>query len=305
MNAYLLKRVMLMLSVLATVSLLSFGLLEKSGDLATAMAGDQANAQYVAFLRQQLGLNDPFLVQYWHWLVRVLHGDFGSSFYFGSPVSQLLAEHLPITLKLGFAALCFAVVLSIPLGIIAALRPDSWLDRGVSGVSLLGQAIPTFWLCFLMILWFGIDLRWLPIAGSGSASHYVMPMIALGYYALPAFTRIIRGNMIEALASDYVRTAKAKGAPRHAVVLQHALRNALVPVVAVAAVQLGFMLGGSVVIESVFALQGIGYLAWQSITQNDYPVVQAIVLVVAVFYVLLTFLTDFLNAWLDPRLRRL
>jgi len=304
MASYLINRGLLTLLVLLTVSFLSFGLLHLSGDLATAMAGDQGNAQYVAFLRQQLGLNDPLALQYWHWLVKVLSGNFGTSFYFGEPVTALLAEHLPVTLTLGVSALCFSVVLSVPLGVMAALRPNSWLDRTVLGISLFGQALPTFWLCFLMILLFGVELRWLPISGSASPLGYVMPTIALGYYAMPAFTRITRGGMIEALASDYVRTAKAKGAPWFAVVVKHALRNALVPVVSVAAVQFGFMLGGSVVIETVFALNGIGYLAWQSITQNDYPVVQAIVLVVAVFYVGLTFFADLLNAWIDPRIRK-
>jgi peptide/nickel transport system permease protein len=173
----------------------------------------------------------------------------------------------------------------------------------VLGVALLGQAIPTFWLCFLMILLFGINFAWLPISGSTTWAHYVMPAVALGYYATPAFTRITRAGMIEALASDYVRTARAKGVRRPVVVLKHALRNALVPVVSVAAVQFGFMLGGSVVIETIFAMHGVGYLAWQAISQNDYPVVQAIVLTVASIYVMLTLTADLLNAAIDPRIR--
>jgi peptide/nickel transport system permease protein len=285
------------------VSMLSFGLLKLSGDLATAMAGEQAGADYVAFLRKEYGLDQPLPVQYLHWLGRALTGDLGTSFYYATPVTALVAERLPITMTLGLSALLFAVALSIPLGVLAALRPDSWVDRAVLGIALLGQAMPTFWLCFLMILLFGINLRLLPISGTASAAHYVMPTIALGYYAAPAFTRIVRAGMIEALASDYVRTARAKGLPRRAVVLRHALRNALVPVVSVAAVQLGFMLGGSVVIETIFALHGVGYLAWQSISQNDYPVVQAIVLTVACFYVVLTLAADLLNAAIDPRIR--
>jgi peptide/nickel transport system permease protein len=218
-------------------------------------------------------------------------------------VTELLAERAPVTLILGLAALSFAVLLSIPLGVAAALRRDSWVDRLVLFVALLGQATPTFWLCFLMILLFGINLGLLPVSGASSPAHFVMPAIALGYYALPAFTRLVRAGMIETLASDYVRTARAKGLRPRTVVFKHALRNALVPLVSVSAVQLGFMLGGSVVIETIFALHGLGYLAWEAISQNDYPVVQAIVLFVSASYVLLTLAADLLNAVIDPQIR--
>ena len=289
MAVFIVRRGALALLVLLTVSLLSFGLLKVSGDLAIALAGEQAGTAYVAFLRKEYGLDDPVIVQYLRWLARLLRGDLGASFYFGTSVTALLAEKLPITMTLGVSALSFAILISIPLGVIAALRPDSWVDRLVLGVALLGQAMPTFWLCFLLILMFGINLAWLPISGSTTWAHYVMPTIALGYYATPAFTRITRAGMIEALASDYVRTARAKG-----------LR---LPVVSVAAVQFGFMLGGSVVIETIFAMHGVGYLAWQSISQNDYPVVQAIVLTVSSIYVVLTLVADLLNGAIDPRIR--
>ncbi len=303
MTVFIVRRGALALLVLLTVSFLSFGLVKVSGDLAIALAGEQAGTAYVDFLRKQYGLDDPVIVQYLRWLGRLLRGDLGASFYFGTPVTALLAEKLPITMILGVSALSFAVLVSIPLGVMAALRPDSWVDRLVLGVALLGQAMPTFWLCFLLILLFGINLAWLPISGSGTWAHYVMPTIALGYYATPAFTRITRAGMIEALASDYVRTARAKGLRLPVIVLKHGLRNALVPVVSVAAVQFGFMLGGSVVIETIFAMHGVGYLAWQSISQNDYPVVQAIVLTVSSIYVVLTLVADLLNGAIDPRIR--
>jgi peptide/nickel transport system permease protein len=297
------RRSALALLVLLTVSLLSFGLLKLSGDLAISLAGEQASNEYVSFLRKEYGLDRPLIVQYAHWLGRTLSGDLGTSFYFGKPVAALLAEKAPVTLILGVAALGFAVVLSVPLGIAAALRRDGWIDRAVLLLALLGQATPTFWLCFLMILLFGINLGLLPVSGAATPAHFVMPTIALGYYALPAFTRIIRAGMIETMASDYVRTARAKGLRPFAVVFKHALRNALVPLVSISAVQLGFMLGGSVVIETIFALHGVGYLAWESISQNDYPVVQAIVLFVSAIYVLLTLAADLLNAAVDPRIR--
>ena len=303
MADFLLRRALLALLVLFTVSMLSFGLLKLSGDLATSIAGDQASADYAAFLRKEYGLDRPLPVQYVRWLGQTLSGDFGKSFYSGRPVTALLAEKLPTTLTLGLAALSLAIALAIPFGILAALRRGTWLDSGVLAIALIGQATPTFWLCFLMMLLFGINLGWLPISGSATAAHFVMPAIVLSFYAIPALLRITRTGMIETLATDYVRTARAKGLRWRSVVFKHALRNALVPLVSVAAVQLGFMLGGSVVIETVFALHGVGYLAWEAISQNDYPVVQAVVLVMAAVYVVLTFLADLLNAAIDPRIR--
>jgi peptide/nickel transport system permease protein len=302
-TSFLLRRATVAFLVLVTVSILSFGLLKLSGDLAIALAGDQGNAEYVAFLRKEYGLDDPIIVRYLRWLGRTLSGDLGTSFYFGKPVTELLAEKLPVTLILGLSALLLAIFLSIPLGIAAALAQDTWIDRSVLLLALLGQGMPTFWLSFLLILLLGVNLQVLPVSGASTPAHFVMPAIALGYYAMPAFTRITRAGMIEALASDYVRTAHAKGLLRTKIILKHALRNALVPVVSVAAVQLGFMLGGSVVIETIFALHGVGYLAWEAISQNDYPVVQAIVLIIAAIYVVLTLLADFLNAMIDPRIR--
>lgn len=303
MAGYLLGRARLALLVLFTVSLIAFALLKLSGDLATALAGENAGADYVAFLRAQYGWDRPIHEQYVAWLIRALQGDFGQSFYFGGSVGQILLDRLPVTVTLGAVALVFALCLSIPLGVIAALKPDSALDRFVLAIALAGQAMPTFWFCFLLILLLGINLQWLPISGSDTPLHYVMPGIALGYYAAPAFTRITRGGMIDALAADYVRTAHAKGLTTRQILFKHALRNALVPVVSVAAVQFGFMLGGSVVIETIFALHGLGYLAWEAISQADYPVVQAVVLTVSVFYIVLTFLADLLNAAIDPRIR--
>jgi peptide/nickel transport system permease protein len=200
-------------------------------------------------------------------------------------------------------SLTFALIISVPLGVLAAIYKNSWIDRLCLGVAVVGQAMPNFFFALILIMLFSITWRMLPVSGSGTWQHFVMPSIALGYYAAPAFMRLIRAGMIEVLSADYIRTARAKGLPTSSVVFKHALRNAIVPVVALAAVQLGFLLGGSVVIETIFALDGLGYLAYQSIIQKDFPVTQVIVLLLSVIYILLTLASDVANAWLDPRIR--
>jgi ABC-type dipeptide/oligopeptide/nickel transport system permease component len=212
-------------------------------------------------------------------------------------------DRLPTTFFLGIFSLGFALVVSIPLGVVAALYPNSWIDRLALTVAVTGQALPNFFFALLLIMLFSITLRWLPVSGSGTWAHFVMPTIALGYYVAPAFMRLVRAGMIEVLGSDYIRTARAKGLSTRSVVFKHALRNAIVPVVALSVVQLGYLLGGSVVIETIFALDGIGYLAYQAISHKDFPVMQVVVLLLSVIYVLLTLAADVANAWLDPRIR--
>jgi len=303
MLTYTLKRLLLAALVALTVSGVSFGLLRLSGDVATALAGADATAADVEQLRRLHGLDRPLVVQYLDWLGQALSGDLGQSLYFKQPVAEMLAERLPVTLTLGACGILFAVVLGIPLGVLAALRPNSWLDRAALAVAVCGQALPGFWFALLLILLFGVILRVLPISGFGSWQQLVLPTIALGYHALPAIMRLTRTGMMEVLRADYVRTAHSKGLARSVILFKHALRNALIPVISLTAVQLGFMLGGSIVIESVFALHGIGHLAWQSISRRDLPVVQAVVLIISCFYVLITLAADLLNAWLDPRIR--
>jgi peptide/nickel transport system permease protein len=254
-------------------------------------------------VRKQYGLDRPLPVQYGSWLARTVKGDLGESLFFRKPVFELVKERLPVTMTLGVLAMGFALALAVPLGILAALRPNSWIDRIALFVAVIGQAMPSFWFALLLIVWLGVGLRWLPISGSDTWLHFVMPTIALGYYAMPAIMRLVRAGMIEVLESDYIRTARAKGLGGPTIIFKHALRNAVIPVVALAAVQLGVVLGGSVVIETVFALHGLGFLAWESINQNDLPVVQAVILLLSVIYIALTLLADLANAWLDPRLR--
>jgi peptide/nickel transport system permease protein len=303
MRTFIARRLGVSLLVLLTISTLSFVLLKASGDLAISLAGEGSGADYVAFLRKTYGWDRPILVQYGDWLWRLLRGDLGTSFYYGSPVLEIITERLPVTLKLGAFAIVMALAVAFPLGSLAALRPGGWMDRFAMFVAMVGQATPIFWFSFVLILVLGLNLAVLPISGGGTTAHFVMPAIALAFYAMPAIIRIVRGGMIEALGADYIRTARAKGLRPWAVIVRHALRNTLVPVVAIASVQFGFLLGGSVVVETIFALHGIGYLTWEAISQNDYPVVQASVLVVSAFYVVLTLLADLLNMLIDPRIR--
>jgi len=271
--------------------------------VAIAIAGEGARDEDLQLIRNTYGLDRPLLVQYAAWLWQTLRGDFGSSIYFKVPVSELVLQKLPTTVILGLSSLAFGLLLAVPLGVAAALWRNSWIDRLAMGITVVAQALPTFFVALVLIMVLAVWARWLPVSGSGSWLHFVMPTIALGYYVMPPFMRLIRSNMIEVLSADYVRTARAKGLPASRVTLRHALRNAIVPVVGLAAVQLGFLLGGSVVIESVFALDGLGYLAFRSISYKDFPVLQTIVLLLSVLYVALTTLSDIANVWLDPRLR--
>jgi len=274
-----------------------------AGDPAVAMAGETASGEDIEAVRRLYGFDRPMLVQYADWLLSAVQFDFGQSYYFQMPVSELVLSRLGVTMTLGVCGITFAILTAVPLGVAAAIRPNSLIDRVALFLSVAGQAMPSFWFGLILIVIFGIQLGWLPPSGASSPAHFVMPTIVLGYYAMPAIMRLTRAGMLDVLSSDYIRTARAKGAPEGRVLFRHALRNAIIPVVSLAAVQMGFMLGGSIVVESIFALHGAGYLAWESIARNDLPTVQALILVFSMFYIVFIFLADVLNAWLDPRMR--
>lgn len=303
MIGYALKRLGLAVLVALAVSMIAFLLLRLSGDPATAIAGEGATQVDIDLIRQTYGFDRPLPVQYLAWLGQLVRGDLGDSIYFKTATGPLILGKLKTTLLLGVLALAFALLVSIPLGVLAAIYRNSWIDRLCLATAVVGQALPNFFFALLLIMLFSISLRLLPVSGSDTWLHFVMPTIALGYYVAPAFMRLVRAGMIEVLEADYIRTARAKGLPPMQVIFKHALRNAVVPVVALSAVQLGYLLGGSVVIETIFALDGLGYLAYQSITFKDFPVMQVIVLLLSVIYVLLTLAADIANAWLDPRIR--
>lgn len=300
---YALKRFGVAILVALTVSLITFSMIYLSGDPAMALAGESATQEDIDAIRSFYGYDRPMVVQYLDWLYHAIQGDFGKSHYLKTDVANVIFERLPTTMLLGACALSFALILSIPLGVIAAIRPNSLIDRFALTLAVIGQAMPSFWFALTMMLWFGITWRLLPITGTASWLNFVMPSIALGYYVMPAVMRLTRAGMLEVLASDYIRTARAKGLRPMRTLFKHALRNAILPVVSLAAVQFGFMLGGSIIIETIFAINGLGFLAWESIQRADLPMMQAIVLVLSIFYIVLTFLADMLNAFLDPRIR--
>ncbi|MCV0427692.1 MAG: ABC transporter permease [Roseibium sp.] len=303
MFIYTLKRLLLAVLVAVTVSFISFSLLFLAGDPAIAMAGEGATEQDIEAIRSLYGFNRPFVIQYLDWLLRAVSGDFGDSFYFKTPVIDLIAAHLPVTMTLGVLAITFALCVAVPLGVLAATRPNSFVDRLCLFFSVMGQAMPSFWFGLVLIMIFSIWFRLLPASGADTWKHFVLPTIVLGYYAMPAIMRLTRAGMLEVLSADYIRTARAKGLSQNKILFKHALRNAIIPVVSLAAVQLGFMLGGSIVVESIFALHGAGFLAWESIARNDFPTIQALILVFSMFYIVFTFCADVANAWLDPRMR--
>lgn len=303
MLAYTLKRLGLAALVALTVSAASFALLYLTGDPATAIVGPSGTDEDIANIRRLYGFDRPIVLQYLDWIWRALQGDLGKSFFLKIPVRDVLFDRLPVTMGLGLCAITFALVLAIPLGVLAAVKPNSMIDRFAMVLSVVGQALPSFWFAIILIVVFSVIFPILPSSGSDGWQNFVLPTIVLGYYATPAIMRLTRSGMIEVLDSDYIRTARAKGLYRGHILFKHALRNAIIPVVSLAAAQFGFMLAGSVVVESVFALHGAGRLAWQSIIRGDLPTVQAVILTFSLTYVVLTLCADLLNAWLDPRIR--
>ena len=303
MYIYILKRLGLALLVAFTVSAISFSLLFMAGDPAIAIAGENASMEDIQMINDRYGFDRPIVVQYFEWLGKAASGDLGNSWYFDLPVSDLIVDRLSVTMLLGLLGISFALLLAIPMGVAAAVKPNSLIDRAALFISVVGQAIPSFWFGLILIVVFSIKLGLVPASGSTSWKHFILPTIVLGYYATPAIMRLTRAGMLEVLSADYIRTARAKGLSSRKIMFKHALRNAIIPVISLAAVQMGFMLGGSIVVESIFALHGAGFLAWESISRNDLPTMQALILIFSMFYIFFTFLADILNAWMDPRLR--
>jgi len=302
-TAYVVQRLLLAVLVVFGVSIVTFFLTFLSGDPAVLMLPPDASAEQIARFRSEWGFDRPIIVQYGNFLWRALQGDMGTSLRHGTPALPLIAERLPATLQLTVTAMLLAVALAIPLGVISATQRGSPIDLLTMTVALVGQAVPNFWLSIMGILLFSVTLGWLPTSGRGSVLHIVMPagVLAIGLMAL--LTRLARSTMLEVLSEDYVRTARAKGLREWVVLSRHALRNALIPLVTVIGLQFGYILGGAVVIETVFTWPGVGLFTIQAISNRDYPVVQAAVLILSSAVVLINLLVDLLYGVLDPRIR--
>ncbi|MFS8083999.1 MAG: ABC transporter permease [Acidobacteriota bacterium] len=289
--------------VLVSISIVSFIFIRLSGDPVMLMLPADTPRAVIEETRQKLGFNDPLPVQYGRFAAGVLTGDLGNSLYYHRPVLQLVLERLPARLELATAALLFALIVAVPIGIVSAVWRGSIIDFLSMLGALFGLSMPHFWLGIMMILLFSVTLGWLPTSGRGGIAHLIMPAVALGMSLLAMFARLTRSLMLEVLSLDYVRTARAKGLPEWIVVGRHALRNVLIPLVTIAGLEFGVLLGGVVVIETVFAWPGLGRLVVQAIFNRDFPVVQAAVLVLACIFVGVNLVVDLLYGWLDPQIR--
>jgi ABC-type dipeptide/oligopeptide/nickel transport system permease component len=303
MKVYLVRRFLQSLLVLLGVSFVVFGILYLTGDPALVLMPPDATIEDIAKFREQMGFNDPFLVQYGRFLSGALRGDFGQSVRHGEPAFALVMERMPATFELSGAALLVALSLAIPAGIVSAVRRNSLVDYVSTVVALLGQSMPTFWLGIMLILLFSVQLNVLPSSGRGGWQHMLLPAVTLGLFTTARITRLTRSGMLEVLNQDYIRTARAKGVANPPVVWKHALKNAAIPIVTIVGLELGTLLGGSVITETIFAWPGVGRLSVQAIYNRDYPVVQAAVFMLSATFVLVNLVVDMLYTYLDPRIR--
>jgi ABC-type dipeptide/oligopeptide/nickel transport system permease component len=303
MRAYLFRRLVQSLYVVLGLSGLVFLILHLTGDPALVILPPYATAQEIAAFRERMGFNDPLYTQYLRFLGRALRGDFGASFLQGVPALGLILERMPATVELTAAALAFAVLLAVPAGMVAALRRDRLLDYVSMLLALLGQSMPAFWLGLMLLMFFSVKLDLLPVSGRGTLAHLILPAVTLGSFVAARIARLTRSEMLEVLGQDFVRTARAKGLTELAVVAKHAFKNSLVPVLTIVALELGTILGGAVITETIFSWPGVGRLMVDSISERDFPVVQAGVFVIAVVFVAINLVVDVLYAYLDPRIR--
>ncbi len=303
MAQFVARRLLEIVVVLFLALTVVFSLQFLAGDPVKLFLPTDTTPKQIEEFRTRLGLNDPWLVQYARFLKGALRGDFGNSLRQKEPALVLVLERFPATLSLSAVAMLLALAIAIPVGVISAARRNSWFDHLGITATVLGQAIPSFWLALILIYVFSVWLRWLPTGGRGSWLHYVMPSITLAAFVAPRFARLTRSTMLEVLSQDYIRTAQAKGLAPPAVLYKHALKNASLPIVTLLALQLGQLLGGAVITETIFAWPGVGRFLVQALLNRDFPVVLAGVFLTAVIYSVLNLLADLTYAWLNPRIR--
>jgi ABC-type dipeptide/oligopeptide/nickel transport system permease component len=289
---------------LVAVLLVVFLCLASTGDPVDMLAPPEATPADREQIRQAYGLDQPAIVQFGVFLTRAVRGDFGRSFFKGKPALDLVLERFPASLQLALASTVIALLVGVPLGIIAAVRRGTWLDQGAMALALLGQSVASFWLALMLILVFSVNLHWLPVSGYQGLQYLVLPSVALSVWLLALLARLTRSGMLEVLSEDYVRTARAKGLRNWVVLTRHALRNTLIPLVTMTGLSLGWQLGGALVIESVFAWPGLGLLLLESVLRRDYPVVLAGITLLATVFIVLNLVVDLLYVYVDPRIRQ-
>jgi ABC-type dipeptide/oligopeptide/nickel transport system permease component len=303
MFSFLCKRLMLALLVVLGVSLATFMVGHATGDPVELMARENASLEDKQQLRAYLGLDRPLIEQYLSFVAKAARGDLGFSFVQHTQVSDLILERLPATLELAAVGFVLALLIALPLGVIIALKRNSFTDYLVSGLALVGQASPGFWIGLMLVALFAVELRWLPVSGSGTAAHCVLPAVTLALQSAARLTRLVRASMINVLNADYVRTARAKGLRERTVLVVHSLRGALIPVVTMAGLELAELVSGAFITETIFAWPGVGRLAVTAVFQRDFPLIQGVVLLAAVFFVFINFMVDVLYVLIDPRVK--
>ena len=312
MLAYILRRLFATLVVMTVVAFVVFSLLYLTpGDPAAVIAGDAATTDDIQRIRANLGLDEPFLVRFSGWAWALLHGDLGTSIFTKLPVTRLIGQRVEPTVALTLCTLLVAVAVAVPLGVLAAAKAGSWIDRSVMAFSVLGFSVPVFVLAYILILTFSIELDWLPVQGYRNLSegfwewlrHLILPSLALGTVYMALIARITRATMLDVLAQDYVRTAQAKGLAPHSVLIGHALKNAAVPIMTVVGIGIALLISGAIVTETVFAIPGIGRLTVDAILRRDYPIIQGVILIFSAAYVLINLAVDLGYMLFDPRIR--
>jgi len=303
MKKYLIKRLLQIIPVMFIITFVVFVLVYVAGDPVALMLPEDASESDREALRLALGLNDPFYVQYFSFLGDLAKGDFGTSFRYNQQALPLVLERLPATLELATASMIVATIIAIPLGIASARKQNSLVDLFITGGSVLGKAMPNFWLGILLILLFAVNIEYFPVSGRGSLIHLILPAITLGTGIAAEMTRLIRSSMLDILNQDYIRTARSKGVNNTILVYKHAFRNSLIPVVTIMALQISQLVGGALITETVFSWPGIGLLLVQAVNGRDMAVVQAAVFVIAILVILVNLITDLFYRILDPRIK--
>lgn len=297
------RRLMFGFIAVVAASIVVFVLTRLSGDPAVLMMPVDATFTEIEAFRERMGWNDPWLVQYARFAWNALQGDFGTSLRHSQPAFQMVMAHIPATLQLAFTAMAFSLVVSIPLGIITAAKRGTWLDGLGQLFATFGQSVPNFWLAIMLIAFLAVEHRLLPVSGRGTPLHLVLPSLTIAVSVSAIVMRLTRTSMLEVVTEDYIRTARGKGVPEWRILLKHAARNIMIPIVTIVGMRFGYILGSAVVVETVFAWPGVGYFTLQAIRNADYPIVQASVFVLAVCIIVINLIVDLLYAALDPRIR--